>query len=65
MRENGSPVVAFLSRRSPHPYSSITLSPDRKHAIVAGKDMLHVLKVEVVGLTEILALRISQVRIGI
>ena len=57
-----SPVVASLTPRSPHPYSSIALSPSRQHAVAAGKDTLKVISVGPSGLSELRSLRVSQVR---
>lgn len=61
MSEQRNPVVSSLASRSQHPYSSIAVSPDRKHAVAAGKDTLRVLSVGPQGLREIRSLRISQV----
>ena len=35
--EQQDPVVASLANRTAHPYSSIAMSSNRRHAIVAGK----------------------------
>jgi hypothetical protein len=65
MSDEQNPVVASLADRSQHPYSSIAISPDRMHAVAAGKDTIRVLSVGPQGLTEISSLRISQVsRLG-
>ena len=61
MSEQRNPVVASLADRSQHPYSSIAISPDRMHAVAAGKDTIRVISVGPQGLTEISSLRISQV----
>jgi hypothetical protein len=61
MSEGQSPIVASLKNRSPHPYSSIALSPSRQHAVAAAKDTLTVLSVRPSGLSEIRSLRVSQV----
>jgi hypothetical protein len=42
MSEAENPVVASLAGKSQHPYSSIAISPDRIHAVAAGKDTLRV-----------------------
>lgn len=60
MSEQRNPVVASLATRSQHPYTSIAVSPDRTHAIAAGKDTLRVISVVPQGLKEIRSLRISQ-----
>lgn len=62
MSEQRNPVVASLANRSQHPYSSITVSPDRCNVIAAGKDTLRVLSLTPQGLREVRSLRISQVR---
>lgn len=57
-----NPVVASLpGPRFPHPYSSIAVSPDRSHVVVAGKDTLRVLSVGVHGLSEIRSNRVAKV----
>mmetsp|Transcript_19354 Transcript_19354/g.27360 ORF Transcript_19354/g.27360 Transcript_19354/m.27360 type:complete len:890 (-) Transcript_19354:965-3634(-) len=58
--DNRNSAVASLANRSPHPYSSVALSPSRSHAIVAGKDTLRVLSVGSDGLAEKKMIRISQ-----
>eukprot|EP00563_Minutocellus_polymorphus_P010460 CAMPEP_0181062258 /NCGR_PEP_ID=MMETSP1070-20121207/22977_1 /TAXON_ID=265543 /ORGANISM="Minutocellus polymorphus, Strain NH13" /LENGTH=75 /DNA_ID=CAMNT_0023142305 /DNA_START=59 /DNA_END=282 /DNA_ORIENTATION=- len=37
-----NPVVSALPHKSSHPYSSVTLSPDRTHAVVAARDVLRI-----------------------
>ena len=37
MHELQDPVVASLANRTAHPYSSVAMSSNRRHAIVAGK----------------------------
>ena len=61
MPERKNPVVASLGSRSPHPYTSITLSPNRRYAIVARKDTLRLLAVGPNGLSLLRSLQISQV----
>ena len=63
MSEQRNPVVASLATRSQYPYTSIAASPDRTHAIAAGKDTLRVISVGPQGLKEIRSLRISQVSV--
>jgi len=64
MSEAQSPIVASLKNRSPHPYSSIALSPSRHHAVAAAKDTLTVISVRPSGLSEIRSLRVSQVSLS-
>jgi hypothetical protein len=48
------PVVAYLSKqKSPHPYSSIALSPCRQYAVTACKDSLQILRVSPSGIRSI------------
>ena len=59
----GSPVESALPNRSAsHPYSSVALSPDRLHAVVAGKDLLRIVAVggRSRGLSEVRSLRVAQ-----
>ena len=56
-----NPVVASLPNRSPHPYSSIAMSPSRQYAIIAGKDTLQLVKISPSGLTPCKTIQISQV----
>jgi WD repeat-containing protein 24 len=58
-QQSRNPVVATLANPSQHPYSSISLSPDRSHAVVAGKDNLQLLSVSPHGLSEIRNVRIA------
>ena len=58
-QQSRNPVVATLANPSQHPYSSIALSPDRSHAVVAGKDNLQLLSVSPHGLSEIRNVRIA------
>ncbi|CAB9500416.1 GATOR complex protein WDR24 [Seminavis robusta] len=62
MRGPKDPVVATLANRSGvvHPYSSVAMSANRKHAIVAGKDTLHLMEVSPRGLAPIRSMRINQ-----
>ena len=60
---NQSPVVASLPNRSPHPYSSIAMSPSRQYAIIAGKDSLQLVKITPTGLVSCKTIQISQVRL--
>lgn len=60
MPELQDPVVASLDNRSAHPYSSVAMSPSRKHAIVAGKDTLQLMEVGPRGLSLVRSLRIAQ-----
>lgn len=60
MHESQDPVVASLASRSAHPYSSVAMSNNRRHAICAGKDTLQLMEVSPRGLTLIRSLRISQ-----
>jgi len=43
-------VVASLPKRSPHPYSAISLSPTRQHAVTASNDTLQILSVSPQGM---------------
>jgi WD repeat-containing protein 24 len=52
-------VVASLLDRSPDPFSSLALSPDRNHAIVAGKDTLQLIKIDPSGLRSIRSIKIA------
>lgn len=49
MSAETDPVVAAL-KRSPHPYSSISLDPERKYAVTACKDTLQICAVGPFGL---------------
>ena len=55
-------IVASVKSKVPHPDSSLTLSPDRRHAIAAGKDTLRLISVASDGLHELKSLRFSKVR---
>jgi len=56
------PVVASLpGSELSHPYSSIATSPDRSHAIVAGKDTLRVCSISALGLSELHSIRVAKV----
>ena len=55
-----NPVVSTLPNKSPHPYSSVTLSPDRTHAVVAARDVLRVVSISPSGLSEQRSVRVSQ-----
>ena len=37
-------VVASLAETSPHPFSSMAMSPNRQYAVIAGKDTLNLLE---------------------
>jgi WD repeat-containing protein 24 len=52
-------IVASLPDRSPDPFSSLALSPDRNHAIVAGKDTLQLIKIDSEGLRTIRSIKIA------
>jgi WD40 repeat protein len=52
-------TVATLANRSPHPYSSITMSPNRQYAIIAGKETLQLVKVLPSGLFSIRSMKLS------
>lgn len=45
-----------------HPFSSIATSPDGSYAVAGGKDVLHVLRLNLDQIEEIRSVRISQVR---
>lgn len=61
MPELRDSVVASLGgNRSAPPYSSVAMSPSRKHAVVAGKDTLQLVEVSPKGLFLKRSLRISQ-----
>lgn len=49
-KDSASVVVASLPKRTPHPYSSIALSPDRRYAVASVKDTLQILSVGPGGL---------------
>ena len=55
-----NPVVSTLPNKAPHPYSAVTLSPDRTHAVVAAKDVLRIVSVGPGGLSERRSVRVSQ-----
>jgi len=57
---NNDPVVSALPNKSPHPYSSVAISPDRNHAVVAAKDLLRVVSITPSGLSEQRCIRVSQ-----
>ena len=61
--EEKSSVVASLSAASPHPFSSLALSPNRQFAVLSGKDVLQLVKVDQHGITSLRTLKIAQVRI--
>ena len=61
MSEQASPIVAALANRAPHHFKAIAMSPTREHAIVAGKDTLHVLGIDSEGIREIRSVQVSQV----
>lgn len=52
-------VVSSLSNRSSHPYSSISLSPDRLLAITACKDTLQIVAIQPSGLTFVKSIPIT------
>ena len=52
-------VVASLPEKSSHPYSSIALSPDRSHALAAGKDTLQLIKLDPSGLRMIRSIKVG------
>lgn len=56
---NNSAVVASLKDRSPDPFSSLALSPDRSHAIIAGKDTLQLVKIDPTGLRSLRSIKIA------
>lgn len=45
-----NPVVASLLKRSPHPYSSLSVSPSRQFAITACNDTLQIISIGTEGL---------------
>jgi WD40 repeat protein len=53
-------TVASLSKRAPHPISSLDLSPDRNHAVLASKDTLQIIKISPNGISLIKAIPIAQ-----
>jgi WD40 repeat protein len=55
-----NPVVASLPKKSPHPYSSLALSPDRTHAVTASKDTIQILRVGADGLSLLQTIPIAQ-----
>lgn len=73
MMEHNRPVISSLYSRvsagaSSHPLSSVSLSSDGAHAVATGRDVVHVLglNLEKAGnaLQEVKSVRISQVRFG-
>jgi hypothetical protein len=61
MSSQSSVVVASLAERSPHPFSSMAMSPNRQYAVIAGKDTLQLVKVDSSGIKSLRKLKISQV----
>jgi hypothetical protein len=59
--EEHSSVVASLTEKSAHPFSSIALSPNRQYAVISGKDTLQLVKVDPEGIKSLRTLKISQV----
>ena len=57
---NNDPVVSALPNKSPHPYSSVAISPDLNYAVVAAKDLLRVVSITPSGLSEQRCIRVSQ-----
>lgn len=55
-----SAVVASLRERSAHPLSSVSLSPSREYALIAGKDTIQICKISQEGIQGIRSLKISQ-----
>jgi len=55
-----NPVVASLAKKSPHPFSSLALSPTRQHAVTACKDTLQIVKVGPFGITPQKTIPIAQ-----
>lgn len=49
-RRYGDQAIVASTGHSPHPYSSISLSPDRRYAITACKDILQLLQIRPTGL---------------
>jgi WD repeat-containing protein 24 len=60
MKGPQDPVVASLANTSSNPYSGIAMSPNRQHAIVAGKDTLQLVEVSPRGLKQVRSMRINQ-----
>jgi WD repeat-containing protein 24 len=52
-------VVSSLPDRSPDPFSSLALSPERNHAVVAGKDTLQLIQIDAKGLRSIRSIKIA------
>jgi WD40 repeat protein len=44
--KESNPVVASLPKRSPHPISSVSLSPDHRYAVTASKDTLQFIQID-------------------
>jgi hypothetical protein len=61
MASSNSAVVASLRERSTHPLSSISLSPSRQFAVIAGKETLQIVKISPEGIHILRSLKISQV----
>jgi WD40 repeat protein len=55
-----NPIVASLSQKSPHPFSSIALSPNREYAVTARKDTLLIVKVGPLGILPFKSIPIAQ-----
>jgi WD40 repeat protein len=55
-----NPIVASLSQKSPHPFSSIALSPNREYAVTARKDTLLIVQVGPLGILPFKSIPIAQ-----
>eukprot|EP00934_Nitzschia_sp_Nitz4_P001856 Nitzschia sp. Nitz4//scaffold43_size134323//5968//9728//NITZ4_003276-RA/size134323-augustus-gene-0.212-mRNA-1//1//CDS//3329551879//1856//frame0 len=53
-------TVASLAERSPSPFSSLSLSPSRKYAVVASNDSLLLVRIGPLGIERISSFKISQ-----
>ena len=61
MPKEADAVVASLAERSPNPFSSMAMSPNRQYAVIAGKDNLQLVKVNSEGIKSLRKFKISQV----
>jgi hypothetical protein len=55
-----NPIVASLAQKSPHPFSSIALSPNREYAVTARKDTLLIVQVGPLGILPLKSIPIAQ-----
>jgi hypothetical protein len=58
--QRDNPVVASLLQKSPHPFSSIALSPNREFAVTARKDALLIVQVGPLGIVPFKSIPIAQ-----